>query len=199
MIIEQNVTMIVSTCKVNENGRPKCNQFWPASQEQEPKYSISQLDENREKIKIKLLDHVQESKYLERREMEAQRADGSVHKLTQIHFTGWPDHGVPEGAAVAAFEQMLFKFINWNLNSQANEKSIVHCSAGIGRTGTTISLMETIINICAQRNAGLDPEFSLFHTVRRLREQRYGSVQTYSQYQFMYNFLASWLQKTFKK
>ena len=54
---------------------------------------------------------------------------------------------------------------------------MVHCSAGIGRTGTTISLAETIINISAQKNEGIEnPEFSLFHTVRRLREQRYGSV-----------------------
>jgi len=53
---------------------------------------------------------------------------------------------------------MLDKFIEWNLKSHPNEKSIVHCSAGIGRTGTTISLMEIIINICAQRNAGVkDP------------------------------------------
>ena len=55
----------------------------------------------------------------------------------------------------------------------------MHCSAGIGRTGTTIALMELIISICAQRNMGVeDPELSVFHTVRRLREQRHKSVQT---------------------
>ena len=118
--------------------------------------------------------------------MSATKKDGTVHNLTQVHFTGWPDHGVPEGVAVQDFEKMLFKFIDWNLQSSPSERAIVHCSAGIGRTGTTISLMEAIINICAQRNKGVDPEFSLFQTVRRLREQRYGSVQTISQYQFMY-------------
>jgi len=66
---------------------------------------------------------------------------------------------------------MLDKFVEWNLKSAPEEKSLVHCSAGIGRTGTTISLMETIISVCAQRNAGIkDPKLSLFHTVRRLRE-----------------------------
>jgi protein tyrosine phosphatase len=62
-------------------------------------------------------------------------------------------------------------FINWNLNSEDNEKAIVHCSAGIGRTGTTIGLMENMINISSQLNSGdKDPSYSFFHTVRRLRE-----------------------------
>lgn len=68
-------------------------------------------------------------------------------------------------------------FINWNLNSEDNEKAIVHCSAGIGRTGTTIGLMENMINISSQLNSGdKDPSYSFFHTVRRLREQRFGIV-----------------------
>jgi protein tyrosine phosphatase len=72
---------------------------------------------------------------------------------------------------------MLNMFINWNLNSEDNEKAIVHCSAGIGRTGTTIGLMENMINISSQLNSGdKDPSYSFFHTVRRLREQRFGIV-----------------------
>ena len=66
---------------------------------------------------------------------------------------------------------MLDYFVEWILKSKDEEKSIVHCSAGIGRTGTTISLMELLITLSAQKNAGVqDPTFSLFHTVRRLRE-----------------------------
>lgn len=94
------------------------------------------------------------------------------------------------------FELMLQTFTEWVLKSPPDEKAIVHCSAGIGRTGTTIALMETIINICAQRNSGVsDPVFSFFHTVRRLREQRHGAVQTASQYHFLYKFLVDWLRR----
>ena len=103
--------------------------------------------------------------------MKATLPNGSEKFVTQVHFTGWPDHGVPEGKAMQAFEGMLNRFITWNLKSSNDEKSIVHCSAGIGRTGTTISLMELMITICSQVNAGVkDPQFSIFHTVRRLRE-----------------------------
>ena len=105
------------------------------------------------------------------RELQARKDNGSIQNVTQIHYTDWPDHGVPEQSAFGDFELMLNHFIKWNLQSDATEKSIVHCSAGIGRTGTTVSLMEMIINICAQRNEGVqDPLLSPFHTVRRLRE-----------------------------
>lgn len=74
---------------------------------------------------------------------------------------------MPDGPAVNDFEVMLNHFVEWNLKSADNEKSIVHCSAGIGRTGTTISLMNTMIAIAAQKNAGVsDPHFSLLHVVR---------------------------------
>ena len=82
---------------------------------------------------------------------------------------------------------MLDAFIDMMVTSASNEKAVVHCSAGIGRTGTTITLMHIIISICAQRNSGIeDPKFSIFATVRRLREQRLGMVQVVDQYYFIY-------------
>ena len=90
---------------------------------------------------------------------------------------------------------MLFEFIVWTLNSSPEEKAVVHCSAGIGRTGTTIALLDAIVNLSAQRNAGKEPQISIFDSVRRLKEQRHGAVQTKAQYKFLYEFIGDWIKK----
>lgn len=92
--------------------------------------------------------------------------------MKQLHYTGWPDHGVPTGASMESFTLMLDMFVEHVLTTGgADEKSIVHCSAGIGRTGTTIALAHLLVNTWAQLNAGIsDPLISVFNTVRRMRE-----------------------------
>jgi protein tyrosine phosphatase len=72
---------------------------------------------------------------------------------------------------------MLHLLISMILNSESTEKVIIHCSAGIGRTGTTAALSHLLINIASQVNSGVaDPKVSVFSTVRRLREQRFSMV-----------------------
>ena len=91
---------------------------------------------------------------------------------------------------------MLDVYIKFLLASEGSEKAIVHCSAGIGRTGTTIALAHLITQVWAQRNGGInDPKVSIFSTVRRMREQRQGLVQTEDQYEFIYETLLQHLNK----
>jgi protein tyrosine phosphatase len=71
---------------------------------------------------------------------------------------------------------MMENLINWLITSEVKEKVVIHCSAGIGRTGTTIALCHLILNLWTQRNQNIEPKISVFSTVRRIREQRYGLV-----------------------
>ena len=70
------------------------------------------------------------------------------------------------------------------------ERLLVHCRAGIGRTGTTISLINLTLALRYQLSQGVaDPRISIFSTVRRLREQRIWMVQTDDQYDYIYEHL----------
>ena len=69
--------------------------------------------------------------------------------MVQIHYTGWPDHGVPSADSLECFQTMWELFTLMLLTSKPEEKAIVHCSAGIGRTGTTIGLAHIISNLYA--------------------------------------------------
>lgn len=70
------------------------------------------------------------------------------------------------------------------------KRLLVHCRAGIGRTGTTITLINSVIAIKEQIAVGVrDPQLSLFSIVRKLREQRIWMVQTEDQYLYCFEFL----------
>ena len=115
-------------------------------------------------------------------------------EIRQLHYTGWPDHGVPTDSSLQSFIRMFEIFTYMLLASDPNEKAIVHCSAGIGRTGTTIGLAHLIVSLFAQKNQGIsDPKISVFSTIRRLREQRFHLVQMPGQYEFIHDFLKGYL------
>lgn len=73
---------------------------------------------------------------------------------------------------------------------------VVHCSAGIGRTGTYIAFMLLIESINFQLDVMKEaPKISIFGTVRRLREQRYNTVSQVDQYRYIYKFMYEWIQQ----
>lgn len=89
--------------------------------------------------------------------------------MVQLHYTGWPDHDVPSGKAMEEFGKTIDYFIDWTLKSKNEEKAVVHCSAGIGRTGTTIAIVNLAVKIMSQLANGTrieDAKFSIFSTVR---------------------------------
>lgn len=112
--------------------------------------------------------------------------------IYQYHLQAWPDHGVPEDPGrVLSF----LDIVNEQQDKlQALEQAgplVVHCSAGIGRTGTFIVIDMLLSQIMA---LGPNCEIDIYKTVQYVREQRSGMVQTEAQYRFIYNAVQKYIE-----
>ncbi|XP_055884710.1 receptor-type tyrosine-protein phosphatase alpha-like [Biomphalaria glabrata] len=162
MLLEQKVDVVVMLTELVEDTKVKCERYWPESD----KMKAGQ-------IKVKLGSTQVFADYTIRN-LELSKKGGTTHSLTQIHFTSWPDKGVPSTQWSLVDVENHVNFI------KTNKPIVVHCSAGVGRTGTFIALY----NIMRQaEETGL---VDFFKTVSKLREDRIFMVQTHSQYMFLH-------------
>ena len=89
--------------------------------------------------------------------------------MTQFHYTAWPDHGVPDNVmSITSFIRHVRKLFPVSLD----QPLLVHCSAGVGRTGTFITLDTMMQQMKAEDT------LSVYKCVRNLRTQRMNMVQT---------------------
>ena len=94
---------------------------------------------------------------------------GHHMSVTHMHYTAWPDHGVPENAmSVISFLHCVRREHPHCLD----QPLLVHCSAGVGRTGTFI-LLDTVIQQI--KNEGT---LSIYNVLKNVRDQRMKMVQT---------------------
>ncbi len=93
-------------------------------------------------------------------------------KTTQFHFTTWPDHGVPDYATpILGFHRRV-----QSLYQPSKGPILIHCSAGVGRTGTYIAIDNVLSQIAAE---GL---VDISGAIVKARNQRMKMVQTQVQY-----------------
>ncbi|NWI66575.1 PTN6 phosphatase, partial [Todus mexicanus] len=102
--------------------------------------------------------------------------------VKHYQYFSWPDHGVPnEPGGVLSFLDQVNRA---QRSIPDTGPIIVHCSAGIGRTGTII-VIDILVDII-HRQAGLDCDIDIPKTIQMVRRQRSGMVQTEAQYKFVY-------------
>jgi len=110
-----------------------------------------------------------------------------INNMTQIHLTCWEDHS----ALNSNYFDKIIKIIKI-IDQISNDKTVVvHCSAGVGRTGTFISLYNLYHEIMKQIN-NIDKEiieFSVFNLVRKIKELRMYMVENQNQYILLYKFV----------
>ncbi|XP_011927561.1 PREDICTED: tyrosine-protein phosphatase non-receptor type 20 isoform X6 [Cercocebus atys] len=108
---------------------------------------------------------------------------GTSHSVKQLQFTKWPDHGTPASA------DSFIKYVRYARKSHLTGPMVVHCSAGIGRTG--VFLCVDVVFCAIVKNCS----FNIMDIVAQMREQRSGMIQTKEQYHFCYDIVLKVLRK----
>ncbi|XP_048390229.1 tyrosine-protein phosphatase non-receptor type 4 isoform X1 [Stegostoma tigrinum] len=165
MTWEQGSSLVVMLTTQVERGRVKCHQYWPEHSEN-ASYGNFEIGCQSEKGNPAYVFRELTLTNLEKNESRP---------LTQIQYIAWPDHGVPDDSS----DFLKFVLLVRETRVGKDEPVVVHCSAGIGRTGVLIT-METAMCLieCNQPVYPLD-------IVRTMRDQRAMMIQTPSQYKFV--------------
>ncbi|KAK5869676.1 hypothetical protein PBY51_024378 [Eleginops maclovinus] len=164
MVWEQQSSIIVMVTRCEEGNRVKCAQYWP-SRDREAEIFEEFI------VKLNSEDHCPDYT-IRHLSITNKREKNSEREVTHIQFMSWPDHGVPG-------EPHLLLKLRRRVNAFKNFFSgpiVVHCSAGVGRTGTYIgidAMME-----CLEAEGRVD----IYGYVVRLRRQRCLMVQVEAQY-----------------
>ena len=135
----------------------KCHQYWPKEK--------TSLYGN---IRVQLQEEVALAEYTIRTFSVQSEADKSERIITQFHYTIWPDHGVPD------YPTSLLHFVRRVMFASREQSApiVVHCSAGVGRTGTFITLFTQLQRIKDEGTV------DIFNFVRGMRYRRCCMVQT---------------------
>uniref|UniRef100_A0A8D0ENL0 Receptor-type tyrosine-protein phosphatase eta n=1 Tax=Strix occidentalis caurina TaxID=311401 RepID=A0A8D0ENL0_STROC len=166
MIWEKNIYSIVMLTKCVEQARTKCEQYWPDKQ------SKSYGD-----IIVTMVSEAVLPEWTVRDFTVEKSNTPESHSVRQFHFTSWPDHGVPETTDLLInFRHLVHEYSSQN---PIDSPTLVHCSAGVGRTGTFIAIDRLI------QQVEMENTVDVYGVVYDLRMHRPLMVQTEDQYVFL--------------
>ncbi|KAG8036127.1 hypothetical protein G9C98_004707 [Cotesia typhae] len=157
MVLEAGSTLVVMLTTLVERGRTKCHQYWPA---------LNETLTLRNLMLISTLEKIEDF-FVFREFILRDVNTGEERDITHMQYCGWPDHGVPSDW------RQFTKFTERVRAARTGmvEPAVVHCSAGIGRTGVLV-LMETALCLIEANQ----PVYPL-DIVRSMRDQRAMMIQ----------------------
>uniref|UniRef100_A0A7N5JEH5 Receptor-type tyrosine-protein phosphatase F n=1 Tax=Ailuropoda melanoleuca TaxID=9646 RepID=A0A7N5JEH5_AILME len=168
MVWEQRTATVVMMTRLEEKSRVKCDQYWPARGTET--YGL---------IQVTLLDTVELATYTVRTFALHKSGSSEKRELRQFQFMAWPDHGVPEyPTPILAFLRRVKA-----CNPLDAGPMVVHCSAGVGRTGCFIVTDAMLERMKHEKTV------DIYGHVTCMRSQRNYMVQTEDQYVFIHEAL----------
>ncbi|KAJ8313177.1 hypothetical protein KUTeg_009270 [Tegillarca granosa] len=168
MIWQIKSGIIVMLTNPMEKGKAKCYKYWP---------DVSKYQVHGD-LKIELESEIGSLYFTNRKLKVTHKKTGERRYINHLHFTTWPDHGTPDPTQLVLFHRSYMQ-----LTSDLLGPPVVHCSAGIGRTGTFIAL--DALYRYGKENGLVD----IFEYVKVMRKNRMTMVQTEEQYIFLYESL----------
>ncbi|CAM4910708.1 unnamed protein product [Rotaria socialis] len=178
MIWQENISIIVMTTNIREAGTMKCYPYWPLRTKQYlnsgPYQILNEKSDSYDSFNITTL-------------LLRKRNHSETRTIYHAHYLKWPDHGVPTGTKDALL--FLEKVEYHKQLAMVTAPILLHCSAGIGRTGTFCAID---IGIKRYLNEKL---IDMPTTVVKMRHERAGSVQTEDQYLFAHIALMDFIKQ----
>uniref|UniRef100_A0AAY5EWB0 Protein tyrosine phosphatase non-receptor type 14 n=1 Tax=Electrophorus electricus TaxID=8005 RepID=A0AAY5EWB0_ELEEL len=189
MVWEQGVNVIAMVTAEEEGGRSKSHRYWP-------KLGSKHNSATHGKFKVTTKFRTDSGCYATTGLKVKHLLSGQERTVWHLQYTDWPEHGCPE--YVQGFLSYLeeIQSVRRHTNSMLdtskslNPPVVVHCSAGVGRTGVVI-LTELMLS-AMEHNEKVEVPVMLGW----LRHQRMLMVQTMTQYKFVYQVLIQFLKSS---
>ncbi|XP_069125791.1 receptor-type tyrosine-protein phosphatase T-like isoform X3 [Argopecten irradians] len=162
MIWQLQTGKIVMLTNLIEGGKPKCDKYWPDEGEKPldaPHFYI-------------VLERERSYAFYVIRDFKVtEKKTKTVRQIHQFHYTTWPDHGTPDPNELVVFHRRVK-----NYEAVMKGRMVVHCSAGIGRTGTFIAL-DALLEYGKETK-----RIDVLQYIKTMRKDRVNMVQTAEQY-----------------
>ncbi|XP_075398024.1 receptor-type tyrosine-protein phosphatase C [Tenrec ecaudatus] len=176
MIWEQKATVIVMVTRCEEGNRNKCAEYWPSMEQETKTYGDVMVKTSDQQI---CPDYI-----IQKLNITNNKERSTGREVTHIQFTSWPDHGVPEDPhLLLKLRRRVKAFSNF-----FSGPIVVHCSAGVGRTGTYIGIDAMLEGLEAENRV------DVYGYVVKLRRQRCLMVQVEAQYILIHQALVEYNQ-----